>query len=279
MSASHSTQLRAHVRFLSDPGCERELNEDSFGLFHGEGPELMAAPGVLAVVADGMGGHSAGEVASCIAIETIGEMFLKDSTDPKSTLTRAFAQANRRIYDDALANPEHEGMGTTCTALVLRQGEAWVGHVGDSRVYLLRGGRLFRMTEDDSMVMDMVKRGVLSRSEAESHVEKNVILQALGTRPEASTFTWKRPFPVRAGDRFLVCTDGLHDMVSDDTIRRVLRAFDAGEACEALVELAKKAGGYDNVTVGILRVEEALEPVGGGDSDASKTTRETSIEN
>lgn len=277
MSSTPSSPLRARARFQTDVGCERELNEDSFGFFNRGGVALLDPPGVLAVVADGMGGHSAGEVASRMAVDTLGEVFFADSTDPKSALTRAFAEANKRIYDGAVANPEQEGMGTTCTALVLRQGEAWVGHVGDSRVYLLRDGRLFRMTEDDSLVMDMVKRGVLSRSEAENHAEKNVILRALGTKPEAPTFTWPRPFPVRSGDRFLVCTDGLHDMVSDEGIRQALMAFEMEEACQALIELAKKAGGYDNVTVGILAVEDAVEPPGDGGA-APKSTRETKVE-
>ncbi|MDX1384164.1 MAG: Stp1/IreP family PP2C-type Ser/Thr phosphatase [Thermoanaerobaculia bacterium] len=252
--SSPGRRLAVAAHFRTDVGCTREINEDSIAFFDADGSSARSA-GVVAVVADGMGGHSAGEVASRIATDTVGSVYFDTDGDPRTALLRAFAEANRRIYDAAQASPDREGMGTTCTALALRDGRAWAVHVGDSRIYLLRGGELYRMTEDDSVVGDMVRKGLISSEEARHHADKNVILRALGTRPEVETSAWEKPFQLRAGDRFVLSTDGLHDLVSDAELRDALLGAEPAAACAGLVELAKKHGGYDNITVGIVAID------------------------
>jgi protein phosphatase len=160
-------------------------------------------------------------------------------------------------------------MGTTCTALALQNNSALAAHVGDSRLYLIRGGEIYMMTEDHSAVMEMVKVGLISMEQARHHEDKNVIVRALGTAPQVEVSIWENPLELREHDQFVLCSDGLTDLVEDKEIRNiVLSAKDSHSACENLIHLAKKRGGYDNITVGILSVEPA-------DHAATKDLRET----
>jgi protein phosphatase len=143
-------------------------------------------------------------------------------------------------------------MGTTCTALVLQNGTAISAHVGDSRLYLVREGGIYLMTEDHSAVMEMVKAGLITIEQARHHPEKNVILRAMGSHPDVEVTTWQEPFPVRAGDSFLLCSDGLYDLVENDEIKRAVEAAEPRAACESLIALAKERGGHDNISVGIV---------------------------
>jgi protein phosphatase len=152
-------------------------------------------------------------------------------------------------------------MGTTCTTLVLLGGQAHVAHVGDSRLYMLRDGKVYLLTEDHSAVMEMVKLGLITMEQARHHEDKNVILRALGTTPEVEV-TMLEPFSARVGDQYLLCSDGLYDLVPDDEIERELSAAgDIHAAGERLITLAKARGGHDNITVGIAAV---VPPNGGG---------------
>jgi protein phosphatase len=183
---------------------------------------------------------------------------------------RAVRFANRAIHDAARRDPKLHGMGTTCTALVLRGGLAYCAHVGDSRLYLIRDGEIFLMTEDHSAVMDMVRRGLLTRDEARRHPDKNVIVRALGGRREVEVSAWPQPLSVRAGDRFLLSSDGLHDLVEDDELQRAA-ALDPHAACERLVALARERGGHDNISVAIV----AMRPLDGAAAGGGSTVRET----
>jgi serine/threonine protein phosphatase PrpC len=146
-------------------------------------------------------------------------------------------------------------MGTTCTAVALVNGSAWLAHVGDTRLYLIRDGSAYRMTQDHSATMDLVKRGLLTLSEADHHEERNVILRAVGTRDQLDAATWKDPFPVHPGDRLLICSDGFYEMVPDEEIGRICSAApDSVQACEALLNTALERDGSDNITVAVLRV-------------------------
>jgi protein phosphatase len=147
-------------------------------------------------------------------------------------------------------------MGTTCTALVLRNGSALSAHVGDSRLYLVRNGDIYLMTEDHSAVMEMVKQGWISLSDARHHPDKNVILRAMGSHPDVEVSTWQEPFPLKADDRFLLCSDGLYDLVEDEEIKQIVLASDPQNACENLVALAKERGGHDNITVTIASLKQ-----------------------
>jgi len=241
----------------TDKGCVREMNEDSGRLVRPNDPAQHAARGVLLIVADGMGGHSAGEVASQMAADLTSRLYYQSQGPAHEALRDAVAEANRRIFAAAAADEAKRGMGTTCTALAIRGAEASVAHVGDSRCYMLRAGEFYQLTEDHSAVMEMVRHGLITKEEARTHEDKNVILRALGTTPEVEV-AMNEPFGVREGDRFLLCSDGLHDLVTDDEIAAALSgAEDLHAACERLIELAKERGGHDNITVGIVGVVPA----------------------
>lgn len=237
------------VATATDPGCVREANEDAVQVVRavdGDNPR-----GLLAVVCDGMGGHAAGEIASRIAIETIAREWHVVG-DAAQALRGAVLSANRAILATAATKRELAGMGTTVIAVIIREGMAWCAHVGDSRCYLLRDDQLFLMTEDHSAVMELVKRGQITADAARAHPDKNVISRALGARREVEVTVWPRPFRLRAGDQFLLCSDGLYDVVSDEEMRTILVACAPQDACNRLVALAREHGAPDNVTVAIL---------------------------
>ncbi|HEX8354881.1 MAG TPA: Stp1/IreP family PP2C-type Ser/Thr phosphatase [Pyrinomonadaceae bacterium] len=256
----------------TDVGCVREINEDSGRLLRPSDPAQLSARGTLLVVADGMGGHSAGEVASQMAADVVSRLYYETPGEPGESLRRAVEEANRRIHSAAAADESKHGMGTTCTALALCGGLAYAAHVGDSRLYMQRAGQLYQLSEDHSAVNEMVKLGLITKEQARTHEDKNVILRALGTSPEVEVSTVE-PFRVREGDQYLLCSDGLYDLVVDDEIAAVLsEAEDVHAAGERLIALAKERGGHDNITVGII----AIMPEGTGAAEAVnlRATRE-----
>ncbi len=221
---------------LSDPGRRRRRNEDAYVI----SPPLFA-------VADGMGGAQAGELASRIAVEAIGEQAGARGEERVTTVIR---EANRRIFARSSEDASASGMGTTMTAaLVGEDGTVTIGHVGDSRAYLLRGGRLEQLTEDHSLVAELVRTGRLSAEDAEHHPQRSVITRALGTDPEVDVdiFTVE----AEAGDLFLLCSDGLTTMVVDEEILHTLEDSrdDLEQAARSLIRQANRAGGEDNITV------------------------------
>jgi len=240
----------------SDPGCHRELNEDSFRVVAPEAESATAQKGLLVIVADGMGGHQSGEVASALAVETVSREYYALDGETPERLEKAFLAANREIHQQSASRQSLGGMGTTCTALALVGGDAWAAHVGDSRIYLVRGGAIYRMTEDHSAVMDLVKKGILSLEQARRHGDRNILLRAMGHHEELEVEVWKEPFPIRPGDRFVLCSDGLHDPVDDAEIMDAALRLEPREACAELVRLARERGGYDNITVVVVRANE-----------------------
>lgn len=233
----------------SDIGCHRQINEDSGRIVRAADP---SANRILIAVADGMGGHQAGEIASHRAIEVVTRAYSGGALDdPQTGLKQALEQANREIYEEAQRSESFKGMGTTCTVLALHDGVAYSAHVGDSRLYLVRDGGIYLMSEDHSAVMELVKQGTLTLEEARHHADKNVIVRALGSHAQVEVSTWPAPLPVKAGDRFVVCSDGLYDRIEDIEIRDVVMSRDAANACETLIHMARERGGYDNITVGI----------------------------
>jgi PPM family protein phosphatase len=227
----------------SDTGRQRRANEDSL---------LARSP--LFVVADGMGGAQAGEVASRIAVESFGEG-LGNSRSPEETLAEYARAANARIYELSRSNAEQAGMGTTLTALYVGELEVAIAHVGDSRAYCLREGELLRLTDDHSLVDELIRQGRLTPEEAEDHPQRSIITRALG--PEEMVEVDTRSYRARAGDVYLLCSDGLTTMLGEAQLAEALRAHpDLHDAGEALIAQANEAGGRDNITVILLRVEE-----------------------
>jgi protein phosphatase len=254
----------------SDVGCIRELNEDSGIIIRPDDPTRKT---LLVAVADGMGGHQAGEVASRTAVEVVSRDYHEANDDPHARLKKAFEHANQEIYAQGQKSETFKGMGTTCTALAIENGRAYAAHVGDSRIYLIRGGEIYVMTEDHSAVMELVKQGALTLEEARHHADKNVIIRAMGSRPSVEVSVWKEPFPLRLGDEFVVCSDGLHDRIEDAEIRNITTSRRAAEACASLIRLAKERGGYDNITVAVVKLARPSGP----DSKVPPPTREVEV--
>jgi len=254
----------------TDAGCVREANEDSGRHVLPNDPETQFKKGILTIVADGMGGHASGEIASQMAVDLISEIYYADKTkSAPDALKNAIEQANKQIYETSLTDEKMFGMGTTVIALVLLNDKAFSAHVGDSRLYRLRGQNMEMMTLDHSQVMEMVKYGIISMEEARNHDDKNVILRAVGTQP-AVEVELSESFTVEASDQFLLCSDGLCDMLEDEAIRGIWAAAkDVHAAGEQLIEQAKENGGHDNITVGIVRVSPQ------GDAEASRNVRIT----
>lgn len=248
----HSFEILAG--WLSDPGKHRETNEDCCRFITPEEPGKLKSKGVLALVCDGMGGHAAGEIASRAAAEIISRGYYKSSKPPQAALGEAFREANRAIYLTSRKQAHLKGMGTTCTAMVVHDGGVFLAQVGDSRLYLVRGGGIYLMSEDHSAVMEMVRRGMMSLEEARKHEDKNIILRALGSQPEVIVSTWKTPFPVRDQDRFVLCSDGLYEMVTDEEIGKMVTEDEPQEASDRLIALANERGGHDNITVIIVKL-------------------------
>lgn len=254
-------KLNVTASVQTDAGCVRESNEDNGRHIKPFAGESEKTRGTLTIVADGMGGHSSGEVASEMAVELISEFYYSDEAETSpAALKAAIEKASAQIYQFSTTDEKFYGMGTTVVALVLLENTAFAAHVGDSRLYRLRGNEMQLLTLDHSQVMEMVKQGILSFEEAHTHEDKNIILRAVGTQPKVEAEV-SEPFPVEPGDKFLLCSDGLSDMVEDQEISEVWLAAkgDIHAAVERLIELAKTRGGHDNVTVGIVRVAEANE--------------------
>ena len=243
---------------LTDLGIRRERNEDYFLYIEPESDEEFAEKGRLLLVADGMGGHKGGEIASGIAAASLRDAFLNASQeDPKTILHRGFSQAQREILTRGGETDDLSGMGTTCTAVILRNGELSFGHIGDSRLYLLRAGSLTQLTEDHTLVHQLVKGGALSKDEAAAFEQKNVLTAALGMKSAAVAADFSEaPIPLDEGDTLVVSSDGLHGLVDDDEIAQTAGGMSPNDACRALLNLALDRGAPDNITVQILRVLE-----------------------
>lgn len=227
----------------TDTGRQRRANEDSL---------LTRSP--LFVVADGMGGAQAGEVASRIAVESF-KHGLDDTSEPELALSALASEANSRIHELSHSNAEQAGMGTTLTAVYVGAQEVAIAHVGDSRAYCLRDGELLRLTDDHSLVDELVRQGRLTPEEAVEHPQRSVITRALG--PELTVEIDTRSFRARAGDVYLLCSDGLTTMVAEQELAAVLLAHPRlSDAGEALIAAANQAGGRDNITVVLLRLEQ-----------------------
>lgn len=239
----------------TDTGCIREANEDSGTHVKPGDSEIKKTRGTLTVVADGMGGHASGEVASKMAIELISYFYYADelNTAPEA-LRSAIQLANAEIYETAISDEKYYGMGTTLVALVLIDGVGYSAHVGDSRLYRLRNKKIELLTIDHSQVMEMVKEGIISLEEARNHDDKNVILRAVGTQQTVNVEV-SEAIPVFPNDEFLLCSDGLSDMVEDEVIEKVwINSKNIHEASQNLVDKAKEFGGHDNVTAAIVRM-------------------------
>ena len=229
----------------TDTGRQRDHNEDAFDIQ----PELG-----IALLADGMGAHSAGEVASEIAISTTSAILRGTAgLSAHDRLETAVQAAHAGILEKAASSTRFQGMGTTIVAVLLEKQTLTVAHVGDSRLYLLRKGKLSALTRDHSLLQEFIDKGLYSPEEAKEKVARNILTRAVGL--EAALKVDISEYGIQSGDRYLLCSDGLYEMVSDENIATVLKNFPKGDACcEELIDHANANGGKDNITVVIIDV-------------------------
>jgi protein phosphatase len=240
---------------LTDVGCQRENNEDSYGYWEAQDDSLFERLGRLGIVADGMGGHEGGQIASHIAVETIKRSYSSASeAQPRASLLTAFREAHHQIQQKSNENPDLHGMGTTCTAFAIVGSSLYFAHIGDSRLYLFRDGKLRLLSRDHSLVARLLETGVIRQEDAENHPQKHVLTAALGVADEIEPDLSPEPLTLQYADVLLICTDGLWGQVSDDELSRVLASEAPRNACQTLVRMAKERGGPDNITLQVARL-------------------------
>lgn len=261
----------------SDVGRKREKNEDSFMVDEKLG---------LAMVADGMGGHSGGETASRMAVDIVTQIMTDFTLDPEMTLpgkvsfkpddhggklNYAIQEAGRHIYERACKDPALKGMGTTTVVIYAAEGRVYLGNVGDSRGYLLRGGVYRQVTQDHSFVGEQVRAGVISPEVAKTHRMRNVITRSVGFQAEVDSDILQKP--IKNGDIYLLCSDGLSNMVDDAEMKIILESHPPAEACRKLVDIANAHGGDDNITAIVVTFKSLpTEPRKSKSKDASDET-------
>ncbi len=249
--------MRVVVGVATDIGRVRERNEDSY---------LVEPP--LYAVADGMGGARGGAVASSLALDTVEELF----RGGKASLAEMIRSANRAVFERSISDRKVSGMGTTLTATTVDEQGAHLGHVGDSRAYLLRAGALRQLTDDHTLVNRMVKAGEITPQEAGTHPHRNVLTRSIGTEPEVVVD--ENDVPLIDGDRLLLCSDGLTGMVTEPQIQAISETTpDPQEAADRLIKAANRAGGIDNITVVILDIHEGEEDATGDPGKGTGASR------
>jgi protein phosphatase len=256
----------------TDLGRIRENNEDKSDFYEPEDPTLLAARGCLYAVADGMGGHAAGQIASEMALKNVLSSYYDSETDEiPNALLEALFTANTTVHNVATMVAERNGMGTTMTAAVVAEDRVYVGQVGDSRAYLIRDGAIRQVTFDHSWVAEQVRMGTLTPEEAETSPYRNVITRSIGTQPEVDPDVFVEE--ALAGDIWVLCSDGLTGHVQDEEIRLIASTQPPTEAARQLIELANSRGGRDNITVLIFQIRDLVLPSDqdGNASDAQES--------
>jgi serine/threonine protein phosphatase PrpC len=276
---------------LTDLGVVRENNEDSFLIANVadgattpnamEPNEVIGGDGSIFLVADGMGGGQAGEVASRMAVDLVATSFLEQFRRKRFINQKTFVrllkgsvqEANRMVLHEGQKKIQLKGMGTTLTAAAVHGGSIFFAQLGDSRAYLLRNGCIAQMTKDQSLVAQLVATGALRPEEAKTHPRRNVILQALGVQPHVDIVMSSAA--LKRGDRLVICSDGLWGKVEDEEIKEFVEKFDPPTACHSLVRIARERGGEDNITIIVARFDgDGLPPATKGDAPVYQRVKE-----
>jgi len=255
--AASGGMMKVTVRAATDTGKVRAHNEDYFAAL--EGKESPPGVDALLVVADGMGGHAAGEVASQMTVEGILGILASNSEESFKLEGNAFGAFLGKVLEEvnqdvwqAGQESDKRGMGTTCTLAAIRVDQLFLAHIGDSRAYLLRDSELHQVSKDHSWVEDAVDQGVITREQARIHPNRNVITRAIGLEQQPKIDTYV--MPLVEGDLLLLCSDGLNSMIPDDDIHRILTGSSQEDVCQALIDAANDQGGHDNTTVVIAAI-------------------------
>lgn len=267
-------EAHLEVAAASHPGMTGKINEDRYGVSAFLTGTKMATPAVIAVLCDGIGGHRAGEVAAHMGVSIITEtVAASDASQPLETLEKAINRANHAIYEASLSDQGRKGMGATCACVWVIDDRLYTANLGDSRIYLLRQGHILQLSTDHTWVQEAVDAGIIDETQGEAHPNAHVIRRYLGssTPPHPDFRLWffegegdaealdNQGLPLAPGDIVLVCSDGLTDLVSDDEIRLMVKDKPLDEVPKALIDLANKRGGHDNITVVTMGVP--AEPV------------------
>jgi len=253
-----SKQLRLDVAQLTDVGRKRSHNEDNMAYVTPQDTQVVTKKGSLFIVADGMGGHAAGEIASELAVETISNAYYQDDNENVATaLLYAIKRANTLIHQRSAENMLRSGMGTTCVAMVICGNVAYIANVGDSRAYIVHGGQIKQVSQDHSWVAEQVRAGLLTEDQARSHAQRNVITRCLGTQTEVEVDIFAEV--VEEHDTVVLCTDGLSGLVNDAELCTIVEQYAPQESVYHLVERANEHGGPDNITAIVVRVLEVGE--------------------
>lgn len=237
---------------LTDVGSVRDNNEDHLVFIRPFDGKTRASHGCLALVADGMGGYSHGELASKMATDIISRTYFDANSSIESALRKSFEKANKAIYHRAAKDPRFKGMGTTCTGVVLLQDEIYLGHVGDSRAYLLKGDQVIQLSNDHTLVQHLLDTGQITEEESLSHPQRNVVTRAMGTSPKLQADFLKHQLRFAVGDRLVICSDGLYEYVREHELKQILTHHKMSQASQSLIDLAKQRGGHDNISVLIV---------------------------
>ncbi len=249
-------QLRTVTAAATDVGRRRTGNEDSYDIWVSDELGRDHVADTLLVVCDGMGGSNAGEVASRMAVEAIVRTFAAErGEDLQVALGHAVETANLEVHDHSRSRPDLQGMGTTCTVAAFKGDLLVLAQVGDSRAYLVRDGRLRQLTEDHSLVAQLVARKQLTPAEAKTDPRRNVVTRSVGVAPAVEVDVTVFEEPLRPGDTVLVCSDGLHGQVTDDELARAASGESLDRACRELIAIANDRGGPDNITLALARIE------------------------
>lgn len=247
-------QLRAIA--VTDTGIARDHNEDAVRFVRPADSATREKMGCLAIVADGMGGHASGEIASALAIDTISEEYYKMQRNPLKALGLAARTANEKIFALAADSQKLRGMGTTCTAVALAGRELYIMHIGDSRAYLYKKGLLIQLSEDHTYVQELLNAGDITASEAKNHPDGNILTKSLGTLKNRSCDLFKSEYSFEPGDKLLLCSDGLYEYFTSHQLEEFLSKPDLGVISRLLSEKVMKMGAHDNFS--ILLVEEKV---------------------
>ena len=246
-------RLRLNVAQRTDVGLKRQHNEDNVAYIIPKDPAVLARKGALFIVADGMGGHAAGEVASEMAVSTVTTLYYQDNdSDAPGCLVRSIKYANAIIFQKAMEQAEQNGMGTTCVSALVLGEVAYIANVGDSRAYLVHKGHVRQISQDHSWVAEQVRAGAMSEAEARLHEMRNMITRSLGSLPEIEADIFMEP--LEDGDALVLCSDGLSSMLNDGEILRIVERYTPQESVYRLIERANTYGGNDNITALVVRI-------------------------
>lgn len=239
-------ETHLQVGSATDVGRRRDHNEDAFVTFETEDG------GLVLVVADGMGGHLAGEVASAMAIEVLQRELTRPAADPSEALRAAIELANREIWDEAARDTEKAGMGSTVVAAIVLGNQAYLANAGDSPAYLVRDGQTDQITHDHGLVAEQVEAGVIAEEDAEHHPFRHILTRCLGAEASVEVEVYP-PRELRAGDVLVLCSDGLTEHVTKREVAALVESTDPDEVAKGLVDVANQRGGHDNITVVVAR--------------------------